>query len=259
MNLHSLGLSTDLGLLARRGTIVDRGDYLVVRTPDDPGYYHGNLLVLPAPPQVGEVAFWMRRFADELGGDPAIRHVTLRWDGTTGDAGARQELEAAGFRIELDQVMQTREVTPDRELDGVELRPLRADEILATAALTFAIGDRHDEAYRLFLQRRAAWKRELVETGEASCWGAFDGGSLVASLGLVPLGRIARYQDVQTATTHRQRGIASALLVAAARNVECDRYVIVALPGSDAARVYARLGFAIVEQTASACRYPRAS
>jgi hypothetical protein len=29
----------------------------VVTTPDDPGYCYGNLIVLPAPPQVGEVAF----------------------------------------------------------------------------------------------------------------------------------------------------------------------------------------------------------
>ena len=103
--VQSLGLTTELALLATRGTVEDRGDYLVVRTPDDPGYYYGNLLVLPAAPQVGEVAFWTRRFGDELGGDPAIRHVTFLWDGVSGDTGAADELRAAGFTIEQTETM----------------------------------------------------------------------------------------------------------------------------------------------------------
>jgi GNAT superfamily N-acetyltransferase len=252
MHIRSLGLSTDLGLLATRGTIIDRGDYLVAITADDPGYYHGNLLVLPAAPQVGEVAYWTRKFTEELGGDPRIRHVTLRWDGIAGDTGARAELEAAGFRIELDQVMTARTVSaPPTDL---EIRPLRPDEMPAIADLGFAVGDRHDESYRLFLQRRAAWKRQLVESREACFWGAFDAGVLVASLGLVPLGPVARYQDVQTAASHRRRGIASALLAAAARSVDCERLVIVAVPDSEAARVYDRLGFQVIERTACACR-----
>src|SRR6185503_7924506 len=99
MHVRSLGLSTDLQLLGLRGRIVDRGDFLAVTTPDDPGYYYGNLIVLPAAPQIGEVAFWMRRFAEEFK-DPAIQHVTLVWDGIAGEVGAREELTAAGFTIE---------------------------------------------------------------------------------------------------------------------------------------------------------------
>lgn len=255
MHIRSIGLSTELGLLAMRGKIVDRGDYLVAITPDDPGYYFGNLLVLPAPPQVGEVAHWLRRFADELGRDPQIRHVTLRWDGIAGDVGARDELVAAGFTIEIDHVMTASRITAPSI--AYEIRPLEPDEVPAIASLGYAIGDRHDEVYRQFLQRRAAWKRGMVARGEARFWGAFDGDVLVGSLGLVPLGAVARYQDVQTATTHRRRGIASALLAAAAAEVAPDTsLVIVAMPDSDAERVYQRLGFRVVEKTASACRYP---
>jgi ribosomal protein S18 acetylase RimI-like enzyme len=253
MHVRSLGLKTDLGLLATRGTIIDRGDYLVARTPDDPGYYFGNLLVLPAPPQVGEVAHWMRRFADELGRDPGIRHVTLRWDGIAGEVGARAELEAAGFTIEIDQVMTARRIAAAPV--AYEIRPLSPDEVPAIANLGYAIGDRHDESYRQFLQRRAAWKRALVASGEASFWGAFDDGALVGSLGLVPLGDVVRYQDVQTATSHRRRGIASALLAASAGSQD-KTLVILAMAGSDAVRLYERLGFRGIEQTASACRYP---
>ena len=257
MRPRSLALTTELALALTRGRITDRGDYIVVETPDDPGYYYGNLLVLPAAPQVGEVGYWTRRFTDELGKNPAIRHVTLWWDGITGDAGAADELRAAGFTIETSVVMTAEEVTaPPR---GLEIRELDPDQVLETAELAWAIGDRHDERYREFLQRRATWHRDLVARRIATFWGVHDGGALVASLGLVRLDTVARYQDVQTALAYRRRGYAGALLAAAAadgfsRGIE--RVVIIALPGSDAERVYTRIGFRAVERTASACRYP---
>jgi GNAT superfamily N-acetyltransferase len=266
MQVRSLGLSTDLQLLGLRGRIADRGDYLVVTTPDDPGYFYGNLLVLPAPPQIGEVAFWMRRFADELR-EPEIQHVTLAWDGIAGDIGARAELEAAGFTIEVAHTMTADpdQLAPpsvhalrdgDSVLPGIEIRPLLQDEVLAAADLAFSIGDRHDDAYRRFLDRRTAFQSRLVGAGNARFWGAFDGDALVGSLGLVSLGDVARYQDVQTATTHRNRGIASALLRAAARRAGCETVVIQVLPDSAAGRLYSRLGFKVIETVASACRYP---
>lgn len=257
MRVRSLGLRSELALAATRGRVLDRDGYLVVVTPDDPSYYDGNLLVLPAAPQVGEVAYWTRRFADELGHDPAIRHVALRWDGVTGDAGATDELTAAGFGIERTQVMTARDV--DAPPVEVELRPLAPAELHLAAELEYALGEHHDERFRQFLHRRATWKRALVADGRATCWGAFDHGILVASLGIVPLGGYARYQDVQTALTHRRRGIARALLAAAARAVRADGVqdlVIVAEPGSAAARLYERVGFRTIEHNASARRVP---
>jgi GNAT superfamily N-acetyltransferase len=256
MHIRSVGLATDLELAATRGTIDDRGGYLVVATPDDPTYYFGNMLVLPAPPQVGEVGYWSRKFAEELGRDPAIRHVTFRWDGIAGDVGAADELAAAGFKVEVSQVLSARTINAPRvELD---VRPLAAREVTQTAELEYADADRHDEAFRQFLLRRAVWKQSLVATGKAMWFGAFDRGVLVGSLGLVALGTRARYQDVQTAATHRKRGIAAALLAAAAREVlpSIQELVIVAEPDSAASRVYERIGFRAIERVASACRYP---
>ena len=256
MHIRSVGLATDLELAATRGTIVDRGGYLVVATPDDPDYYFGNLLVLPAAPQVGEVGYWSRKFAEELGSDLRIRHVTFRWDGVTGDVGASDELGAAGFKVETTQVLSARTITAPRV--ELELRPLATREVTQTAELEYADADRHDEAYRQFLLRRAIWKQSLVASGKAMWFGAFDRGTLVGSLGLVALGTRARYQDVQTAATHRKRGIAAALLAAAAREVlpSIHELVIVAEPDTAASRVYERVGFRAIERIVSACRYP---
>ncbi len=240
-----------------RGKVTDRGDYIVVETPDDPGYYYGNLLVLPAAPQVGEVAYWTRRFGDELGKNPAIKHVTFWWDGVTGDAGATDELAAAGFTLEPMLVMVA---TPDELTATTPALPIRAlepDEVLGTGELAYAVGDRHDEAYRAFYARRAARHRDLVTRGLAVFHGAFDGAQLVASLGLVQLGHLARYQDVQTLPAYRDRGLASALLAKAAAGSDASsRLVIMPVPGGAGERVYARAGFRVAERTVSACRYP---
>src|SRR3990167_9250036 len=112
MLVRSLGLTTELELARTRGDVIDRDDYLVVVTPEDPSYYFGNLLVLPAPPQVGEVSYWTRRFAHELGRDPAIRHVALRWDGISGDVGALDELVTAGFRVAVTEGMVATAIAP---------------------------------------------------------------------------------------------------------------------------------------------------
>ena len=229
MRVRSLALTTELALAATRGRIIDRGDYLVVETPDDPGYYYGNLLVMPAPPQVGEVAFWTRRFHDHF---PDAEH----------------ELVAAGFTLEPSIVMVADAIAAAPA--ALPVRPLVPDEI--TEELAWALADRHDEPYRQFLQRRAAWQRQLVVRGTAAFWGAFDGARLVASLGLVELGTLGRYQDVQTLPAYRNRGLASALLHASARAASVERVVVLAAKGD----LYARAGFRQLERTVSACRYP---
>ncbi len=254
MHIRSLGLATDLELAKTRGQVIDRDGYLVVRTPGDPSYYFGNLLVLPAAPQVGEVAYWTRKFASELGGDPAIRHVALRWDGIQGDTGATDELLAAGFTVEVLQVMTA---------EGLDVAPcfydiqrLEPRHLIESAELEYAIGDVHDDKFRQFLHRRAAWKQSLLASGRATFWGAFDKQTLVGSLGLVQLGTRGRYQDVQTAVAYRGQGIARGLLRAAAKASTASELVIVAEPRSQAARVYEQVGFRTVELVGSACRYP---
>lgn len=261
MIVRSLALQTELGLAASRGRVTDRGDYLVVETPDDPDYYDGNVIVLPAAPQVGEVGFWTRRFNDELGKNPAIKHVSLWWDGVAGDVGARAELEAAGFTIMTNQVMVADEISAPFGFAALPIRTMTPEEVLATADVAYTIGDRHDDIYRLFLDRRAAWHSDLVNRNMATFWGAYDGDALVASLGLAWVDQsFARYQDVQTLPAHRKRGIATALLATSARaaferNVE--HVVVVAEPDSEGARIYERLGFRTIERTANARRVTR--
>ena len=237
-----IGLDTELALALTQGEVVDRGAYLVVRTPDNPGYHLGNCLVLDLPPRTGEVGSWQHVFEDEFRDLPAVRHVALRWQG---DPAPLVELVVAGFKIEITGVWTASTIAPASSV--FDVRALRAEEMTTVSALTFAIADDHSEAYRQFLNRRTAWKARMIDRGTATWYGAFDGSTLVGSLGLVAFDRIARFQDVQTAATHRRRGIASSLLAAVAR-ANIDRYVILAEPNSEAARVYKRAGFVETEE-----------
>jgi GNAT superfamily N-acetyltransferase len=250
VHIRSLALKTELALAETRGVVIDRGDYIVIQTPDDPGYYFGNLLVMSAAPQAGDLARWTELFREELA-DPEIRHVAFRWDGP--DIGAAQDLTAAGFAVDVSSVMTAHAIAAPAI--ALELRELAPHEVRATADLRWTMSDRHDDRYRKFLQRRAAWQRDLVTRDLARFWGVFDDQQLVGSLGLASVAGLSRYQDVQTAASHRGRGIASALLATAAA-AATGELVIIAEPNSIAARVYERAGFRAVEQSATACRRP---
>jgi hypothetical protein len=78
MRVTSLGFRTDVALRVLEGAeATDRGDYLVVRTRDNPDFYWGNFLLLGAWPEAGSADGWLARFAAEF---PAARHVALGVD-----------------------------------------------------------------------------------------------------------------------------------------------------------------------------------
>jgi ribosomal protein S18 acetylase RimI-like enzyme len=244
--VHGVGLTTELALATTRGTVIDRGDCLVVRTPDDPSFYDGNLVVFGSHPRPGEIATWTARFAAEL---PDIPYRAFRWDGPPGDPG---ELLTAGFTVDVHEVMVADDlIAPPASLP---IRALSPEAVVASHSLAFAMGEHHHDSYRTFLRRRAAWHASLVARGDARFWGAFDGDTLVATAGLVELGELARFQDVRTAQAYRRRGLAGALLAAAATGTRASRLVIVVQPDSAAAHLYERVGFRSVERTATAWR-----
>lgn len=252
MEIRSLALQTELALAATAGRVTDRGDYVVVERPDAPGWAGGNFLALPRAPGGGELARWIAVFERELGRE---RGVALRWDAATGEDDAHGALLDAGFALETSLVLAADEVVAPPH--ALATRALSADEVLATAVLAWNLADRHDESYRQFLHGRVAWQSDLVARGLASFWGAFDAGKLVASVGLVRFHALARYQDVQTLPAYRRRGLAGALLAAAAaaaRAHGATRFVILAEPGGAAARVYERVGFRQLERATFARR-----
>ena len=248
-----VALATELAIAASRGRVTAKGDLIVVETASEPGWLEGNYLHLPRAPRPGELAELQATFVRELG---AQRALSLRWDDPALDPAAAEELRVAGLEVETLDVMTADDVLAPPH--ALAMRVLAPVEVAATADLSWAIADRHDQPYRDFLKGRAAWQQRLVEADRAHFFGAFDAGKLVASLGVFFTDKLGRYQDVQTLASHRRRGVAGALLAAAARETRsrCKRFVIFAQHGSEAQRVYTRVGFTTTETSTRASRYP---
>ena len=249
MEIKSLGYRTDLLLLELSGSVFeDRGEYVVVRTPDNPGFWWGNFLLYRTPFAPGDTKARTETFRQEF---PDAEHVALGIDSVDAEIGAEDELIAAGFDVDRSVVMTASEVVePRRPNEEATYRLLSSDDdweqlvqqSLATATMTV------DEDYVLFTRRKLAAKRALVEAGHGTWFGAFDGDRLQSSLGLMFDGKgLARFQNVQTSLEDRDRGLASTLVHRASTYGLSEggarTLVMVADPEYLAIRIYRALGF----------------
>ena len=87
MRLKSLAFATDVAIRSMEGaTVSPRDGYLVVRTPDNPGFWWGNFLLLAEPPEPGSAGRWL-----DFGSPPSSpAPATSRWlavDTADGDDG----------------------------------------------------------------------------------------------------------------------------------------------------------------------------
>jgi len=270
--ITSLGFRTDVALRVLEGAeVTDRGDYLVVRSPDNPDFWWGNFLLLAGWPAPGTADSWLARFAAEF---PLARHVTLGVDSTgedgagadsTGVDGAgvdgagvdgvhddgviRAEFLAAGLEPQRDTVLTCAAVgPPPHPSAGAEIRRLESDtdwqQSVELTVRCFGPGESRD-----YLENRTAVRRRLTLAGRGAWFGAFAGSRLLAQLGLFDAGDgYARYQHVETAPQARRRGLAGTLVWHAGRYgrevLGASTFVIVADPADAAIRVYRACGFA---------------
>jgi hypothetical protein len=67
MKPNSLGFQTEVLLRQVEGEVFERPEYLVLRTPQNPGYRWGNFLIFQKPPESGDLETWQGVFAKEIG------------------------------------------------------------------------------------------------------------------------------------------------------------------------------------------------
>jgi ribosomal protein S18 acetylase RimI-like enzyme len=240
MQLASLGFRTDVALRVAEGAeVTDRGDCLVIRSPDNPAFWWGNFLLLAAWP--GDKDGWLDRFAAEF---PQARHVAIGVDAT--EAGGGIPAEFARLEPERSTVLTCGEIQAPRYLNpAAEIRPLESDRDWQQS-VELNMRCYGEEEPSDFQRRRAATRRRLTR---AAWFGAFDGDRLLAQLGVCDAGGgLARYQDVETDPAARRQGLAATLVWHAGRFARAElgatTLVIVADPADGAIRVYRGCGFA---------------
>jgi GNAT superfamily N-acetyltransferase len=251
VDVRSLGYRTDLAIRGFEGSqIEDRGDYLVVRSPQNPTYWWGNFLLLTAAPEAPEASRWLTRFATEF---PAAQHVALGIDVTEASAVDPAGLVAAGLRIDRSTVLLTSEVhEPTRPNRSATYRALAEDDDwLQAAELRTVLSADEPGGEPAFLQARIAAERAITEAGHGSWFGAFVDGKLLAQLGLISVGAgIARYQNVEAHPAARRKGLAGTLVWQAGQqclDAGADTLVMVADPRGFAIGVYRSVGFTDAE------------
>lgn len=273
---RSLAYATDLDVLAPDRVIEQRDGYVLVRSPSNPAFYWGNLLLFPEPPVAGDADRWEALSEIEFGDEPRVRHRTFAWDRTDGAAGAAaDEFVPRGYDLEesVGLTADADRIAPHpRENREVEVRALDpapgADAELWGAVVELQVASRDEghgeESHRVFSQARLDDRRALfVEGGRGAWYVALDPDSneVAASCGVVVTDGRGRFQVVDTALAHRRRGICSRLVVEAARHSAeaygAERFVLVADPGYHALGLYESLGFEQRERVVGVCLWQR--
>ena len=241
--LASLGFRTDVALRVAEGSeVTDRGGYLVVRSPDNPGFWWGNFLLLRAWPQEGDG--WLDRFAAEF---PQAEHVAIGVDATA--VGGPVPAEFTALEPATATVLTCADVhAPRHRNQAAEIRPLASDRDWRQS-VELNLRCYGEQTPGDFQQRRTATRRRLTQAGRAAWFGAFDGGLLVAQLGVCDAGDgLTRYQDVETDPAARRQGLAGTLVwhagLFARATFGARTLVIVADPAEGAIRIYRGCGFA---------------
>ena len=247
VRIVSLGFRTDVALRVLEGAeVTDRGDYLVIRSPDNPSFWWGNFILLGGPPKPGTHGTWLARFAAEL---PAARHVAFGVDAAGYPSEIPVGFAAAGLDIQRATVLTAAAVRPPpRPNPAVEIRALDSDadwrQAVELNVRCFGYEDSQE-----YLERRVAARQRLTRAGAGAWFGAFSGGRLLAQLGIFGVGDgFARYQDVETDPAARRQGLAGTLVWHAGRyglrTLGATTLVIVADPAAGAIRLYRSCGFA---------------
>ncbi len=246
--IENLGYRTECMIHQLSGQIEEKKDYYVIRTPSNPTYHWGNLLLYKTAPASGDFNSWLTAFDLEFG--PDFNHVTFGWDSS--ELGDIEAFKENRFSIANHRVLELGKLNVPRPTSAeIDIRTIESDSdwkaVVELQLLVFGEGD--NPAYLEFLERKFQSFRELSEGGNGDWWGAFNGAKLVGDLGLYFNAdrSLARFQDVETHPDFRRRAICSNLLYKAIDHLlekgGNPNIVICAETGNPSYEVYRSLGF----------------
>ena len=274
-----LGLAVRRATLGPVTLVTYARDHVTVRTPSRPDFRDGNTLDLAAPPAPEDLPRWFDRYDDTIGtlGTP---HAQVRWEEPlsphatapskadpaaavpTPDPALAEAAEALGLEVFAVTVLLLDELIPPERRPPAQLSPVEPPAAepggpvdrrwhAATVLYRYADGDAPVE-WRDWESAFVDWsveqQRQLATAGRCQVWIAMRHGAPVARLTVMHDRQgLAAVEDVVTHPVHRGLGIASGLTATAvAAHLEVypgSRVGLGAEPGSDADRLYRRLGF----------------
>jgi hypothetical protein len=262
-SLRNLGYLTDSIVHAFCGVIEEKASCHVIRTPSNPTYYWGNLLVLNTHPLAGDFDLWMAMSEREF--DSAPGHTTFGWD--TNQPGETSQFTDRGFELESNVVLELDELKNPRCFhDNLEMRSIQSDEdwkVVTELQIECGYSTEHGDlsGFRRFKELCMKNYRRMHDAGRGDWWGAFLDGELVGDLGLyfTEDKKIGRFQSVETAAPYRCQGVCSTLLFRVCEHALVDsvRLIIVTESDSKPESLYRSLGFEFHSRQYGVCRRPQ--
>jgi len=247
----NIGIDTNLFIASYGGNVNYTRNYVAVTFPHAKKFYFGNYIVLHGKPSDSDLSCAEAWFGKDVGSPPYIQHVAFSWSEHEESGGPLPSPGMSGYEYFSESVLTARRSDLDMsrfEIEGIVIRPFASGEDWSNW-LNVQAYDSPDfaevEDYFRFVHAHQRMYKSLVDSNQATWWGAFIGEDLVSTAGVVFSGKHARFQSVYTVPNHRGKGICKALLKAAINDaiVRAMELVIVADEDYFAFDFYKKLGF----------------
>lgn len=251
MIINSLGLKTDLLFNRFAGKVIDRGDYIVVRTDSRPQYFWGNYLIMNHPPDDGDFHKWIDLFESEIGSREQRGFMAITWDSVTGEQGRLEKFFEAGFSINKSIILTAEKVLqPPKFNPDVEIRSFTTDEDW-NSYLDIHFSDDwgygNEESQNQFLTKERDNLRLMVNRGYGMRFLADYHGVPVGDVGVYWEGDIGRFSNVGTHRHYQRRGVCSTMIYTTSRFMLEQKGIKTLVMEADAeyhaARIYQTVGF----------------
>lgn len=257
MRVRSLSRQTDLIFARTAGEVVDRGDYVAIKTPSNPGFHWGNYLIFNSAPRTGDLRRWCDIYRSEFTYYDKIRHMVFTWDSS--ETGVSDEFQKAGFILDRAKVLTSSEVSAPQKINQeIVVRPLQSDSDWEAAThLQVACRDLSFEEgeYLKFKSQQMLMYRRMSDKKMGHWFGAFLGSRLVGDLGIFFERTVGRFQNVETHPEFRRQGICGTLVFQCAsyafESMSVKTLVMEADSDYHAARIYESVGFKPAEENFS--------
>lgn len=266
MKLRSKSYQTDLIFNDYDGEFLDRGDYLVFKTPQSPNYFWGNFLIFPEAPKKGDFAKWTSLFKKEFT-DPLIYHSTFAWDSPEGVQGDCAEFLESGFKLEKGVLLTTEKIVqPPKFNPDVIIKEIQSDadwKRVIEIQVSTGMEDLTREQLQNFYTSQVKRYQGMIQKSMGKWFGAFLGNQLVGSLGIFSKGDLGRFQLVSTDPNFQRRGVCSSLVYLTAKYALENRGVktlaMVADEEYHAAKIYESVGFQATEKIMGLCYWNKST
>jgi RimJ/RimL family protein N-acetyltransferase len=250
MKLRSKSYQTDLIFNDYDGELLDRGDYLVFKTPQSPNYFWGNFLIFSEAPQKGDFLKWQNIFNKEFT-DPRIYHSTFAWDSPEGVLGDCSEFLENDYKLEKGVLLTTNKIVlPPKFNSQVSIKEIQSEaewKKVVDIQISTGMDALSREQLQNFYNSQAARYRGMIKHSMGIWFGAYLDNRLVGSLGIFSKGELGRFQLVSTDPQFQRQGVCRSLVYLTAKfaldHMGVKTLAMVADEEYHAAKIYESVGF----------------